>query len=123
MFQARLLTSRVGSKVQKCHWPSLTSTFCARRDSFIPISIPAIFLRSGAEITLYFSGPITMFKAKLHNLVELSQEGRNDARHVEILRLCIPVFLRAQLRSGIVWLVPKFGDRLGFCRRLPFFVG
>ena len=41
-----------------------------------------------------------MFKAKLHNLVELSQEKRNDARHVEILRLCIPVFLRAQLRSA-----------------------
>jgi len=59
----------------------------------------AIPFRRG-KITLYFSDPITMFKAKLHNLVELSQEGRNDARHVEILRLCIPVFLRAQLRSA-----------------------
>ena len=59
----------------------------------------AIPFRRG-KITLYFSDPITMFKAKLHNLVELSQEGRNDARHVKILRLCIPVFLRAQLRSA-----------------------
>jgi len=56
------------------------------------------FTRS--EITVYFSDPITMLKAKLHNLVELSQEGRNDARHVEILKLCIPVFLRAQLHSA-----------------------
>ena len=59
----------------------------------------AIPFRRG-EITVYFSDPITTFKAKLHNLLELPQEGRSDARHVEILRLCIPVFLRAELLSA-----------------------
>ena len=52
------------------------------------------------EVTVYFSDPITTFKAKLHNLVELPQEGRSDARHVKILRFCIPLFLNAELLSA-----------------------
>ena len=59
----------------------------------------AVRFRRGG-VTVYFSDPITTFKAKLHNLTELPQEGRNDARHLKILRLCIPLFLGAQLLSA-----------------------
>jgi hypothetical protein len=52
------------------------------------------------QVTVYFADPITTLQAKLHNLVELSQQGRNDAKHVEILRLCVPLFLRAQLAAA-----------------------
>lgn len=44
--------------------------------------------------------PITMLKAKLHNVVELDQHGRNDRNHVEILRFCVPLFLERQLRAA-----------------------
>jgi hypothetical protein len=59
----------------------------------------AIPFRRG-KVTVYFADPITTLKAKLHNLVELSQEGRIDARHVEILRLCVPLFLSAELATA-----------------------
>jgi hypothetical protein len=49
------------------------------------------------EVKVYFADPITTLKAKLHNLVELEQTGRQDAKHIELLRLCIPFFLGAQL--------------------------
>ncbi len=52
------------------------------------------------EVTVYFADPITTLKAKLHNLVELEQDERNDARHVQILRICVPRFLAAQLRAA-----------------------
>ena len=52
------------------------------------------------DVTLYFSDPITMLKAKLHNLVGLPQEDRNDVRHVEILRLCVPVFVNGLLLAA-----------------------
>jgi len=41
-----------------------------------------------------------MLKAKLHNLVELDQRGRNDRNHVDILRLCVPLFLTRQLSAA-----------------------
>jgi hypothetical protein len=59
----------------------------------------AIPFRRG-EVTVYFADPITTLKAKLHNLVGLEQKGRNDAKHVEILRLCVPCFLGGLLASA-----------------------
>lgn len=52
------------------------------------------------ETRISVADPITMLKAKLHNLVELDQRGRNDRNHVEILRLCVPLFLERQLRAA-----------------------
>jgi hypothetical protein len=52
------------------------------------------------EVVVCFSDPITTLEAKLHNLVELPQEERADAKHVEILRLCIPQFLDAELLAA-----------------------
>lgn len=59
----------------------------------------AVPFRRG-EVTVYFADPITTLKAKLHNLVALEQRGRNDAKHVEILRLCVPCFLDGQLAAA-----------------------
>jgi hypothetical protein len=50
--------------------------------------------------TIYFADPITMLKAKIHNLVELPQTGRNDERHVEILRFCVPLFLEREFLAA-----------------------
>jgi hypothetical protein len=52
------------------------------------------------DIIFHVADPITMLKAKLHNLAELDQKGRSDARHVEILILCVPLFLKKQLVSA-----------------------
>jgi hypothetical protein len=49
---------------------------------------------------MLFSDPITLLKAKLHNLYEMPQHGRNDSHHVQILRLCVPIFLSRQFRVG-----------------------
>lgn len=49
------------------------------------------------DAKIYVADPITMLKAKLHNLIELDQRGRNDRNHVEILWLCVPLFLKRQL--------------------------
>ena len=59
----------------------------------------AVPFRHG-EVTVYFADPITTLKAKLHNLVALEQRGRNDAKHVEILCLCVPRFLGGQLAAA-----------------------
>jgi hypothetical protein len=52
------------------------------------------------DVKFYVADPITMLKAKLHNVAELDQRGRSDARHVEILILCVPLFLKKQLSSA-----------------------
>jgi hypothetical protein len=52
------------------------------------------------DAKIYVADPITMLKAKLHNLIELDQRGRNDRNHVEILRLCVPLFLERQLMAA-----------------------
>ena len=52
------------------------------------------------DAKIYVADPITMLKAKLHNLIELDQRGRNDRSHVEILRLCVPLFLERQLTAA-----------------------
>jgi hypothetical protein len=52
------------------------------------------------EVTVHFADPITMLKAKLHNVVELEQKGRQDAKHIEVLCLCIPFFLSALLTAA-----------------------
>jgi len=52
------------------------------------------------DVRIFVADPITMLKAKLHNLVELDQRGRNDRNHVEILRLCVPLFLKRQLAAA-----------------------
>jgi hypothetical protein len=51
-------------------------------------------------VKCYVADPITMLRSKLYNLVELDQAGRNDQKHVEILELCIPVFIRRQLDAA-----------------------
>jgi len=56
------------------------------------------FSVGNAEISV--GDPITMLKAKLHNVIELDQRGRNDRIHVEILRLCVPLFLERQLAAA-----------------------
>lgn len=52
------------------------------------------------DVRILLADPITMLKAKLHNLVELDQRGRNDRNHVEILRLCVSLFLKRQLAAA-----------------------
>jgi hypothetical protein len=52
------------------------------------------------DTNIYVADPITMLKAKLHNLVELDQHGRNDRNHVDILRLCVRLFLERQLTTA-----------------------
>jgi hypothetical protein len=51
------------------------------------------------DVNISVADPITMLKAKLYNLVELDQRGRNDRNHVEILWFCVPLFLERQLTA------------------------
>ncbi len=43
--------------------------------------------------------PIYLFKGKCHNLVNLPQSGRNDAKHILMLSLIIPTYLKAYLTA------------------------
>lgn len=52
------------------------------------------------DVQISVADPITMLKSKVHNLVELDQRGRNDRNHVEILQLCVPLFLERQLTAA-----------------------
>jgi hypothetical protein len=52
------------------------------------------------HVKISVADPITMLKSKLHNVVDLDQRGRNDRNHVEILRLCVPLFLERQLSAA-----------------------
>jgi hypothetical protein len=52
------------------------------------------------SVKFHIADPITTLKAKLYNLDELDQRGRNDARHVEIMMICVPLFLKKQLLSA-----------------------
>lgn len=52
------------------------------------------------DAAISVADPITMLKAKVHNLVELDQRGRNDRNHVDILRICVPMFLERQLTAA-----------------------
>jgi len=52
------------------------------------------------EVKISVADPITMLKAKLHNLVELDQRGRNDRNHVEVLRFCVHLFFERQLAAA-----------------------
>jgi hypothetical protein len=52
------------------------------------------------RVKFYVADPVTMLKAKLHNVADLNQRGRSDKRHVKILMLCVPLFLTKQLLSA-----------------------
>lgn len=56
------------------------------------------FALRGVEILV--ADPITMLKAKLRNLADLDQRGRNDLKHVEMLRSCVPAFLQRELTAA-----------------------
>ncbi len=53
-------------------------------------------LNSWGSLKNIVADPITMLKAKLHNLVELDRHGRNDRNHVEYPDLRV-TFLKRQL--------------------------
>lgn len=42
------------------------------------------------KIPVLVPGPVALFKAKVANLADLSQEGRQDAKHVQILAKILP---------------------------------
>ena len=39
--------------------------------------------------------PLYLFKGKCHNYIDLNQTGRQDQRHVRILALVVPAYLKA----------------------------
>ena len=45
------------------------------------------------QVTVKVPGPITLLRAKLANVTDLSQTGRQDARHVAILARIMPAYL------------------------------
>jgi len=52
------------------------------------------------QIRVLVPGPIAMLKAKLANVVNLKQEGRQDTKHVRILARIIPAYLE-DLRNAV----------------------
>jgi hypothetical protein len=55
------------------------------------------------EVKVKVPGPIALLKAKLSNVIGLSQTGRQDARHVVILARVMPAYLadlEASARAG-----------------------
>ena len=55
---------------------------------------PAYTLAIGAEqVRVQVPGPIALLQAKLANVADLKQTGRQDARHVRILARILPAYL------------------------------
>jgi hypothetical protein len=52
------------------------------------------------QIRVLVPGPIALLKAKLANVVDLKQEGRQDTKHVRILARIIPAYLE-DLRNAV----------------------
>jgi hypothetical protein len=52
------------------------------------------------QIRVLIPGPIALLKAKLANVVDLKQEGRQDTKHVHILARVIPAYLE-DLRDAV----------------------
>jgi hypothetical protein len=52
-----------------------------------------------SKVPVRVSSPVYLLKAKLANLASISQEGRQDAKHVRILCRVIPVYLDQMIRS------------------------
>jgi len=57
------------------------------------------FAIGGAQVRVRIPGPIALLKAKVANLAEIDQKGRQDARHVLILSRLLPAYL-ADLRAS-----------------------
>jgi len=62
-------------------------------------------------------GPIALLQAKIANVADLSQTGRQDGRHVRILARLLPAYLR-DLQAGVA--AGRLGERamLGLLERL-----
>ncbi len=58
----------------------------------------AVPFESGGQ-TYYIADPIALLAGKLHNLISLDQHGRNDLKHLEMLNICVPIFLARQLKA------------------------
>jgi hypothetical protein len=53
------------------------------------------------EVRVKLPGPIALLKAKISNVAELKQDGRQDARHLAILTRLLPAYLN-DLRKAVV---------------------
>lgn len=47
----------------------------------------------------HIADPIALLAAKVYNLVSLTQRGRNDEKHFEMLNVCVPTFLARQVHA------------------------
>jgi len=54
----------------------------------------------GTEVTVRVPGPIALLRAKVANVADLPQEGRQDTRHVEVLARLMPAYL-ADLETSV----------------------
>jgi hypothetical protein len=62
---------------------------------------PAYTIVLGASgVTVRVPGPVALLQAKIANLADLSQNGRQDARHVRILAQLMPAYL-ADLQASM----------------------
>jgi hypothetical protein len=63
---------------------------------------PAYTLALGEkEVRVQVPGPIALLQAKIANVVDLKQTGRQDARHVIILTRLLPAYLEDLRRSAV----------------------
>jgi len=67
---------------------------------------PAYTLSVG-DTQVQVPGPIALFRAKIANVADLAQTGRQDARHVAILALVLPAYLEDLQRSVVEGRMPE----------------
>jgi hypothetical protein len=62
-------------------------------------------------------GPIALLQAKIANVADLAQSGRQDARHVLILAQLLPAYLRDLQRAAAAGGLPE-RQLIGYLERL-----
>lgn len=62
-------------------------------------------------------GPITLLQAKIANVADIAQSGRQDARHVLILAQLLPAYMRDLQRAAVDGGIPE-RQLIGYLERL-----
>jgi hypothetical protein len=52
-----------------------------------------------SELSIRIADPIATLRGKVYNLVTFDQKGRFDQKHFDILKLCVPIFIKKQIEA------------------------
>jgi hypothetical protein len=77
----------------------------------------AVYTVALGDVQVQVPGPIALLQAKIANVADIAQPGRQDARHVLILAQLLPAYLRDLQRAVVADGMPE-RQLIGYLKRL-----